>query len=766
MQLEELDPLRQRLLLLQEYKRRQDGRKLFKYYPDEGPLCRKLYPKHTAFFAAGKDNRERLMIAANRVGKCCTINTLIDTPKGKRSIKELLPLKEFEVWAYDEESKRQVVAKAHSPFKKKGLHHCYRITMADGSWVECADHHRILTDDGWKLLSQLLPQYDVDHHLSNLGRARKVRVSNGQHLIETPVDYQDDYFADHHQYGEQLPSDLENDPTFLPLQDGAQKHNPAWFGLGVLANKGRCNLLRFFARLSSKNVVLRSVDQFAGFLNRLCSNIVGRSLDLFQAPSPFLLVSVPESQSYAELDQSVRCTSTQPYSSPVTLASNKIVSVEYIGRNEVYDFTVEKYHNYIAADLVHHNTEGVGGYEVAVHATGLYPEWWDGYRFDRPPKIWVSGDTSKTVRDILQFKLLGPFSEPGTGLIPADTIERRTLKPGVPDAIEDVFIKHTSGGQSRISFKSYDQGRDTFQGTEQDIIWMDEEPPLAIYTECLLRTMTTNGLIICTFTPLEGLSETVMHFMPSGNIEDATKFMITATWDDVPHLTTAQKEELWESIPAYQRDARSKGIPQLGSGAIYPVPESQIVVEPFDIPKYWPRAYGMDVGWNRTAVIWGALDRDSDTLYLYSEHYQGKAEPPIHAAAVKARGDYIPGTIDPASRGRGQLDGSQLLQNYIELGLELTKADNAVEAGIQDVWTRLSTGRLKVFNSCRNWINEFRLYRRDDKGNVVKTDDHLMDATRYLVRTGLDLAISPARLEQLAHDDVHLDNTRNEVTGY
>lgn len=219
-----------------------------------------------------------------------------------------------------------------------------------------------------------------------------------------------------------------------------------------------------------------------------------------------------------------------------------------------------------------------------------------------------------------------------------------------------------------------------------------------------------------------------------------SKFIIMATWDDAPHLTREQKQELFDSIPPYQRDARSKGIPQLGSGSIYPVPEEDIKCAPFEIPEHWPRVYGMDVGWNRTAVIWGAIDHESSTVYLYSEHYRGQAEPSVHADTIKSRGDWIPGVIDPAARGRSQRDGTNLLQDYNDLGLNLTKAENAVESGLYDVWQRLSGGKLKVFSTCQNWFDEYRIYRRDDNGKVVKQGDHLMDATRYLVVSGIDIA--------------------------
>lgn len=380
-------------------------------------------------------------------------------------------------------------------------------------------------------------------------------------------------------------------------------------------------------------------------------------------------------------------------------------------------------------------TEGMGGFEMACHLSGQYPSWWEGKRLKKAPVCWVAGESSKDVRDSIQLKLCGPVSNLGTGLIPGDALGRHTMKSGIPDAFDTIYVKHALGGMSSLAFKSYDQGRESFQAADVDVLWLDEEPPLPIYTEAVTRTMTTSGIVMLTFTPLQGMSETVLQFLPAGEIkehQELTRAVIMATWDDAPHLTAQMKAEMLATYPPYQRDARSKGIPQLGAGAIYPVPESDLLVAPFKLPDAWPRGYGMDVGWNCTAAIWGAMDRQNDTLYLYREYARSQAEPSIHVHGIKAAGDWIPGFIDPAARGRSQVDGTQLLADYRALGLKLQLGDNGVESGLYSVWNRMSTGRLKVFNSLSGWLQEFRLYRRDDRGRVVKDNDHRMDAMRYL----------------------------------
>lgn len=176
-------------------------------------------------------------------------------------------------------------------------------------------------------------------------------------------------------------------------------------------------------------------------------------------------------------------------------------------------------------------TEGAGGYETTLHLTGRYPDWWTGARFEHPIDAWACGKRNESTRDIIQQKLFGPVAwrgrvktVAGTGLIPGEDIGEITWKRGIADFIDTAKVKNRYGGWSVLGLKSYEQGRGAFEGTEKHVVWSDEEPPLDIYTEQRIRTMTVQGLLILTFTPLEGMSDVVQAFLPGGRLPGEAEF--------------------------------------------------------------------------------------------------------------------------------------------------------------------------------------------------------------------------------------------------
>lgn len=162
-----------------------------------------------------------------------------------------------------------------------------------------------------------------------------------------------------------------------------------------------------------------------------------------------------------------------------------------------------------------------GAYEVAAHLTGQYPEWWTGRRFSGPVRFWAAGKTNETTRDIVQASLCGNVASvdkrkafDGTGMIPGRALGQVSWKQGVPDLADVIKVKHISGRWSKLGLKSYQQGRGSFEGTAQHGVWLDEECPEDVYNECLIRTATTKGVVLLTFTPLDGMTETVQAFLP------------------------------------------------------------------------------------------------------------------------------------------------------------------------------------------------------------------------------------------------------------
>jgi phage terminase large subunit-like protein len=277
-----------------------------------------------------------------------------------------------------------------------------------------------------------------------------------------------------------------------------------------------------------------------------------------------------------------------------------------------------------------------GGFEVAIHATGRYPDWWRGRRFDRPTVGWACGITGEVVRDTVQKVLVGRPGQKGTGAIPKDALAELVSARGTPDLLDTIKVHHVSGGVSVIGLKTYAAGREKFQGETLDLVWFDEEPPADIYTEGLTRTNVGANPVWMTFTPLLGMSEVVRRFL---NERSPDRHITSMTIDDVVHYTEDEKKKIIASYPPHELEARTKGIPVLGSGRIFPVPEDTIACDHREFPPHWPRIGGMDFGWDHPfAAVELVWDRDTDTVYVSRTHRLKEASPIIHAATLRAWG--------------------------------------------------------------------------------------------------------------------------------
>lgn len=405
-----------------------------------------------------------------------------------------------------------------------------------------------------------------------------------------------------------------------------------------------------------------------------------------------------------------------------------------------------------------------GAAEVSMHATGIYPSWWAGKRFSQAVDCWVATDSFSSLKNAIMPLYLGGATELefGTGTLPKERIESWRQNPHVPGSLESVRVKHISGGVSTIYFKSYEQGRDKFQGAKIGVIHLDEEPPQDIFAECAMRMAATNGCLLLTMTPLKGMSDVCLRFL-EGNDQEFY-FYIQASWQDNPYLSEEDIRMLRAGSEPHMLEAREKGIPSIGHGRVYPIMEEQILVEPFELPSHFRYAFGMDFGWNNTAAVFGAYDDNTDTLYLFDCYKQGERSAIEHGAFIRALGGAsMPGVCDPSGDNNSIKGGDTIADEFRSQGLMLTPANNDVEAGISRVYTMMRAGKLKVFNSPKmaQWFREFRLYQRDERGAVKKKEDHLMDATRYLVMSGIQLA--KAHNVKKSRWDIALERVKNPI---
>jgi phage terminase large subunit-like protein len=379
------------------------------------------------------------------------------------------------------------------------------------------------------------------------------------------------------------------------------------------------------------------------------------------------------------------------------------------------------------------------GFELAMHATGDYPGWWQGRRWDRAIVGWAAGVTGESTRDNPQRILLGRPGAWGTGAIPKSVLVDPSSARGLADAVDTIRVRHRSGDISTIQLKSYEKGREKWQGETLDFVWFDEEPPADIYTEGLTRTNATNGMTLITFTPLLGMTEIVRRFL----LEKPAGTHVTAmTIHDAEHYTDEQRAAIIATYPEHERKARTEGIPQLGSGRVFPFERGQIACESFNIPEPWPQLCGLDFGWDHpSAGARLAWDRDSDCIYVIAAHRAKAQTPMMFTAATKPWGDWLPWAWPHDGKQSGgkfdAQDQQQLAQIYKKHGLKMLHTHatfedgtNGVEAGITDMYERMETGRWKVFAHLADWFEEFELYHRKD-GLIVKLNDDLISASRY-----------------------------------
>lgn len=400
-------------------------------------------------------------------------------------------------------------------------------------------------------------------------------------------------------------------------------------------------------------------------------------------------------------------------------------------------------------------------YEVAMHLTGLYPDWWEGKRWNQAVTVMVAGEGWAQVALVLQKELLGTQDvkieeQLGTGAIPESCIVRHTMRNDGANCI-GVEIRHTSGSNSYLLFANYTQEVRQMQGFKLNIAVFDEQPPDDFFSEIVTRTATTQGQVLCSFTPLKGINGLVSKFW---NKEEGYNF-IRVSWEDVPEydpwgepfLLNETRRQLERDYLPHEREARIAGKPVMGKGAVFQIrnwPTYPSGTYDFKNMPRIERIIALDLGLvnDRTVIslmYWDPLEK---TAYLHKQiTVKGIEEAnPVnyvqHLVRPEVFGTPIVLPADASTPGRYTMSSTSIRELFEEYSLNVYnkpimnppdaqgRVNNHKSYGINLMRQMFESGTFMINENCQDFIRECQNYYVDEKGRFSDPDD-CIDSARY-----------------------------------
>ncbi len=387
----------------------------------------------------------------------------------------------------------------------------------------------------------------------------------------------------------------------------------------------------------------------------------------------------------------------------------------------------------------------------ACHLTGNYPDWWTGLRYNKPIRAWATGESSQLVRDTLQAQLCGR-DELGTGTIPLESfVKKPVMIPGGTGAIDTIFVAHCTDGKpdgvSTLTFKSFEMRREKLQSETVDLIWIDEKPSEEIYSELLARTSACNGHIIVSFTPVgEGGASGITYRFLSEPSSDRAVFRIPG--HEAKHISPERREELAQGYTDAERETRLEGVPQLGTGPVFPIELLPTIIKSFDpeeeVPSWARLIVGIDFGFDHPfAAVLIAWAHDLNRIWVTDCFRMERSTPLYHVQRIHSmtRGLKVPiaWPHDGATDDKGS--GLTLSGQYKQFGAAMLPSHavnhgtvhNYIEPALEEIRAMMYEGRITIAPHCGELIDEIRHYHRDEDYRIVKQRDDLVSAMRYAI---------------------------------
>lgn len=369
-------------------------------------------------------------------------------------------------------------------------------------------------------------------------------------------------------------------------------------------------------------------------------------------------------------------------------------------------------------------------YEESCHLTGIYPTNWKGMRYNRPVDTIIASVNKDLTRDGIQKAMFGPIGQWGTGYIPKGTInfDNMIMEQGVTKGIGICYVKHVSGGWSSLTLKAYKSGREDFQSLTVDRFGFDEEPPWDIFEEAQQRVAVKKGVMTFAFTPLSGGTELITYLM------DQPTFKLTRiSQDECPWFTKEELDAKYRGMNPHQANARRHGIPAISGGQVFQYSPEEYTCDSFEIPNYWPRIGGLDIGINHpTAAVAVAIDPDNGCMYVYQEYGTTGEAPTKHAQTLKHW--RIPFALSHDAYNRSSQTAKTTASLYHDEGMSVFNAGKDLWGHIGVIRSLINEGRLWIFrDKCPKLCGEMIAFRTKDNNpnQIVDKDDDYVAALRH-----------------------------------
>jgi phage terminase large subunit-like protein len=322
-----------------------------------------------------------------------------------------------------------------------------------------------------------------------------------------------------------------------------------------------------------------------------------------------------------------------------------------------------------------------------------------------------------------------------------------------------VEVKHTSGANSYLLFGNYTQEVRNLQGFKLDLCVFDEQPPDAIFSELVTRTATTQGQVLCSFTPLKGLNGLVSKFW----YEEEGYEHVRVTWDDVPEqdpwnepfLLYETRRQLERDYLPHEREARIAGIPVMGQGAVFQIrtwPTYKTGDFDFKTMNHIERIIALDLGLVRDKTVISLMyyNPREQEMWLHSQIcVKGTEEAaPVnwiqHLMRPEVLGTPILLPSDANTAGRYTMSALSLRQLFEEYNLNVIphpamnppdsegKVSNNKSFGVNTMRQMMELGTFHINENCVEFLREAKNYFVDEKGRFSDPDDCL-DSARYAV---------------------------------